>query len=359
MVKSKKKELQTLRKLFTNVKLPSGLSSIEKLRKASKLPVSKVRNFLQRDPTYSIHKPARKTYPRQTTLAREPDYQWQSDLAILKKFAPHNNGYGYLLCVIDVYTRFGFIRPLKRKSGIEVTNNFEHILVSSDRRPLKLQTDRDKSYMGGNFQKMLKKYDITHFQTNSELKATLVERFIRTVVTKIYKLISLRQSFKYIDKLENIAQAYNSSIHSSTGVPPNRVNNSAKREIWLRQHTKNPKPPSAPKFQQGDTVRISKYKRLFRKGYLPQYSEELFTIIHVKRGTPNSYSLSDLNGSRIDGIFYEEELTAFPITKHTEFLIDKIIKRKGDKVYVSWKGYPATFNAWVKLKNIKKLNHVK
>lgn len=350
-----KKDRQILQRLFTDLKSPSGLSGIDKLKKRSNLPESTVRAFLQENRVYSLHKPARKVYPRKATLANDIDYQWQSDLAILKKFAKFNNGYGYLLCVIDVYSRFGFIKPLKRKSAIEVTTEFEKILLTTNRRPLKLQTDLDKSYMGHTFQKMLRRYDITHFQTSSDLKATLVERFIRTIVTKIYKLISLRQSFKFIDQLENIIYGYNHSIHSSIGVTPSQVNKSTKRTLWIKQHTRNvKKTPTPPKFQLGDNVRISRYKRLFRKGYLPQFSEEIFIIAHVNRGRPNSYSLSDLNGERIDGTFYEEELNHFPLTKNTLFLIDKIIKKEKNKILVSWKGYPPEFNSWVKLKDLKK-----
>ena len=326
MTKTSKKNIETLQKLYTNLKLPSSLASLEKLKKASKLPKSIVKKFLESNRTYSLHKPARKFYPRRPTLAREPEYQWQSDIAILKKFSSYNGGYGFLLFVIDVYSRFGFIRPLKRKSGIEVTAQFEDILISSKRRPLNLQTDLDKSYMGKDFQRLLHRYNIKHFQTKSELKATLVERFIRTIVTKIYKLMSLRQSYKYIDQLKNIVRAYNSSVHSSTGVAPAHVDNSKKLQIWIKQHSKNVKVPSEPKFKNGDNVRISRYKRLFRKGYLPQFSEELFTVANVNRGTPNTYSLLDLSGRRIQGIFYEQELTAFPVTKHTTFLIDKILK---------------------------------
>ena len=83
-------------------------------------------------------------------------------------------------------------------------------------------------------------------------------------------------------------------------------------------------------------VRISKYKNIFAKGYTQNWSEEIFIIIKIKNTVPWTYVISDLNGERIDGIFYEKELQK---TNQQEFIIEKILKRKGDKLYVKWKGY--------------------
>lgn len=354
MVKHKSND-QTLAQIYNHIKSPYGLSNPAKLSQASKLPKSRIEQFLASNRTYTLHKPARKNYVRRTVLAREPGYQWQSDIIILKRFSKHNKGYGYLLSVIDIYSRFGFIKPMKRKSGLETTQNFEEILEAADKTPKHLQTDEDRAYLGKNFQKLLRQYNIKHFFTKSELKASLVERFNKTIVTKIYKLMTLRHSFRYIDQLKNIVYAYNYSFHRSIGMAPIEVNKKTKRKIWMKLHSINVNPPKKPKFRVGDTVRISKYKKLFRKSYLPQFSEELFTVSHINHGIPITYSLSDLNGKSVQGVFYTEELTAFPINKDTEFLIDKILKKRKDSVFVSWKNYGPEFNSWVKKSELKKL----
>ena len=104
-----------------------------------------------------------------------------------------------------------------------------------------------------------------------------------------------------------------------------------------------------PKFKVGNHVRISKYKNIFANGYTPNWSEEVFVIKIVQNAAPWSYVINDLNGEKITGNFYEKELQK---TNQKEFRIEKVIKRKGDKLYVKWKGYDNSFNSWVDKKDL-------
>ena len=104
-----------------------------------------------------------------------------------------------------------------------------------------------------------------------------------------------------------------------------------------------------PRFKVGDHVRISKYKNIFAKGYAPNWSEEIFVIKKVKNTVPWTYVINDLNGEEIIGTFYEKELQK---TNQQEFRIEKAIKKKGNKLYVKWKGYDSTFNSWIDKKDI-------
>ena len=99
-----------------------------------------------------------------------------------------------------------------------------------------------------------------------------------------------------------------------------------------------------PKFKVGDHVTISKYKNIFAKEYMPNWSEEIFVIKKIKNTVPWTYAINDFNGKEIIGTFYEQEL---PGTNKQEFRIDKVIKRKGDKLYVKWKGCINSFNSWI------------
>ena len=98
------------------------------------------------------------------------------------------------------------------------------------------------------------------------------------------------------------------------------------------------------KFKVGDIVRISKYKNIFAKGYVPNWSEEIFVIKNVKNTVPWTYVISDLKGKDIVGTFYEKELQN---TNQKEFRVEKVIKRKGDKPYVKRKNYDSSFNSWI------------
>ena len=93
-----------------------------------------------------------------------------------------------------------------------------------------------------------------------------------------------------------------------------------------------------------DRVRISKYKNLFAKGYAPNWSEEVFVVNTIKNTVPWTFENSDLNREKIIGSFYKKELQKIDQTK---FRIEKVIRRKGDKLYVKWKGYDNSFNSWI------------
>ena len=111
------------------------------------------------------------------------------------------------------------------------------------------------------------------------------------------------------------------------------------------------------KFKIGDHVRISKYKNIFAKGYTPNWSEEAFVIKKVRNTVPWTYVLNDLNGEKIIGRFYEKELQK---TNQEKFRIEKVIKKKVNKLYVKWKGYDNSFNSWIDKKDLVNtfLNHM-
>ena len=102
-----------------------------------------------------------------------------------------------------------------------------------------------------------------------------------------------------------------------------------------------------PKFKVGDQVTIFKYKNILAKGCAPNWSEKVFVINKIENTVPWTYVINDLNGEEIIGSFYEKELQK---TNQKEFRIEKILKRKGDKLYVKWKGYGNSFNSWINKK---------
>ena len=104
-----------------------------------------------------------------------------------------------------------------------------------------------------------------------------------------------------------------------------------------------------PKFKIGDYVRIFKYKNIFAKRYMPNWSEEIFVINKIKNIVPWTYVINDVNGEENIVTFYEKELQK---TNQQKFRIEKVLKRKGDKLYVKWKGYDSSFNSWINKKDI-------
>ena len=182
-----------------------------------------------------------------------------------------------------------------------------------------------------------------NYSTNNEGKSVIAERFIRTLKTKIYKYITSISKIVYIDKLDDIVKEYNNKYHTSIKMKPVDIKDNTYLDFKKEINNKD------PKFKIGDYVRTSKYKNIFAKGYMPNWSEEIFVIKKVRNTVPWTCIINDLNGEEIIGTFYEKELQG---TNQQEFRIEKVIKKKGNKLYVKWKGYNNSFNSWVDKKNI-------
>ena len=223
---------------------------------------------------------------------------------------------------------------------------FQSILKQSNRKPNKIWVDKGSEFYNASFKKWLQDDDIIMYSTNNEGKSVVAERFIRTLKSKIYKYMTSISKNVYIDKLDDIVNEYNNTYHTTIKMKPIDVKDNTFINTDKETNDKD------LKFKVGDRVKISKYKNIFAKGYTPNWSEEISVIKKVKNTFPWTYVINDLNGEEIIGTFYEKELQK---TSQEEFRIEKVIKRKGDKMYVKWKGYDNSFNSWIDKKDLIKL----
>ena len=164
------------------------------------------------------------------------------------------------------------------------------------------------------------------YSIHNEEKSVVAERFIRTLKNKIFKRMTAISKNVYFDVLDDIVNKYNNTVHRTIKMKPIEVTDDSYAEYNEDSNKKD------PKFKVGDHVRISKYKNIVGKGYTPNWSEEMFVINKIKNTS-----------------FYEK---GFQKTNQEEFRIEKIIKRKGNKLYVKWKGYDNSFNSWMNKKDI-------
>ena len=176
------------------------------------------------------------------------------------------------------------------------------------------------------------------YSIHNEGKSVVPERFIRTLKTKIYKYMTSVSKNVYIDKLDDRVAEYNNTYHRTIKMKPIDVKDNTYIDFKKEVNDKD------PKFKVGDHVRISKYKKIFAKGYTPNWSEEVVVVSKIKNTVPWTYVIKNLNGEEITGTFYEKELQK---TNQQEFRIEKVIKRKSDKLYVKWKGHDNSFNSWI------------
>ena len=134
-------------------------------------------------------------------------------------------------------------------------------------------------------------------------KSVVAERFIRTLKNKIFKHMAAINKSIYFDVLDDIVDKYNNTVHRTIKMKLIEVTS-----IYYAEYNEDPSNKKNPKFKVGDHVRISKYENIFAKGYTENWSEEVFVINKIKNTVPWTYAISDLNGEKITGSFYEKEL---------------------------------------------------
>ena len=206
----------------------------------------------------------------------------------------------------------------------------------------------------------MRKEDIQLYNTYNETKASVVERLIRTLKTKMWHFFTAKRTRRYVDMLDKLAYSYNHSKHRSIKKKPVNVTVQNEQEVWHTLYGDRParKKRVKYKFSIGDQVRISKMKRKFEKGYLPNFSKEIFTISKQIPRHPPVYKLKDYDQEELDGTFYKEELQKI-IKEDDVYEVEEILEKKGrgknEQYFVKWLGYPAKFNSWIPASQLKNI----
>ena len=203
-----------------------------------------------------LHKPIIKKFKRRKVYSSFEDNIWGADLADMQLISKFNKGIRFFLCVIDIFSEYAWVVPLKDKKGVTIVNAFQKILndsmkLYSKRKPNEIWVDKGSEFYNNSFKKCLKEKDLEMHSTHNERKSVVAERPIRTLKSKIYKyMISISRNV-YIDKLDDIVNEYNNTYQTVA------VKNNKYIDFDKEVNDKD------PKFQVGDHVRISKYKKIF------------------------------------------------------------------------------------------------
>lgn len=275
---------------------------------------------------------------------------WQMDLIDMQKLSKMNQNYKYILAIIDIFSKFAYTLPVKSKNGEEIAQTLETLLSKLKVMPRKIHSDQGREFFNKHVSKVLKKYDIKLYHTFSSMKAYICERFIRTFKRLLYMNMKFRGSLNYIDILPKLIDHYNYKMkHRTIGMFPGEVTKNDEDRLLKGPYSYQTLCRSGPRqLKEGDVVRISKQRSVFHKGYNLNWSTELFTINNVHNTCPITYSLRDEKGETILGKFYRHEIrkTAFPDT----YLVEKILKKKGNRVYVQWLGMDS--RSWIDKNNV-------
>ena len=250
-----------------------------------------------------LHKPVIKKFYKRKVYSQFKDNIWGVvDLADTQSLSRKNKGIKYLLCAIDLYSKYVFVISLKDKKGISIVNAFDKIIKQSNRKPNKIWVDQGSEFYNNNFKKWLSDNNIIMYSTYNEGKSVVAERFIRTLKNKLYKPMTTTGKNVYYDVLDDVVNEYNNTKHSAIKMKPKDVKNDNKR-VYIDEHNEKDS-----RFKVGDRVRISKFKNIFAKGYTPNWSKEIFIVNKINDTVPYTYNIKDLNNEEIIGSFYDREL---------------------------------------------------
>ena len=220
----------------------------------------------------------------------------------MQSLSRKNKGIKYLLCVIDLYSKYAFVIPLKDKKGISIVNAFNKIIKQSSRKPNKIWVDQGGEFYNIIFEKWLSDNDINMYSMYNEGRSVVAERFIRKLKNKLYKHTGTATGKNvYYDVLDAVVNKYNNTKHSTIKMKPIDLEDNNKR-VHIDEHNEKD-----IRFKVGDRVRISRYENIFAKGYTPNWSKEIFIVDKINHTVPYTYNLKDLNDEEIIGSFYDKE----------------------------------------------------
>ena len=221
----------------------------------------------------------------------------------MQSLSRKNKGIKYLLCAIDLFSKYAFVIPLKDKKGISIVNAFNKKIKQSNRKPNKIWVVQGGEFYNNVFEKWLSDNDIIMYSTYNEGKSVVAERLIRTLKNKLYKHMTATGKKVYYDVLDDVVNKYNNTKHSTIKMKPIDVRDNNNKRVYIDEHIQKGR-----RFKVGDRVRISKFNNIFAEGYAPNWSSEIFIVDKVNDTVPHTYNLKDLNDEEIIGSCYDREL---------------------------------------------------
>jgi hypothetical protein len=314
---------EEITKFYLNPENPGSLGGLTALKRELKrlnydITDADLNRWSKSQPIFHRNQYVKKIYKRCKTKVAGIDDTWQIDLIDMLKYKNVNNGYAYILTCIDVFSKYAWAIPIKSKEAISAHAALVEIFKEK-RKPKKIHSDKGTEFLNELVLTFLKKNNIKHYTTESDKKASVVERFNNTLKRKIWHHFSKIESetkidsFVYIDVLNKLVKSYNKSFHSTIRMAPINVTKELESKIWKKMYGYNKK--SGPedqvniKFDIGDYVRYQIDKGIFEKGYTIAWYYEIFIVRTILFTVPPRYLLKDLNEEDILGSFYDHQLT--------------------------------------------------
>ena len=309
-------------------------------------------NFTMEDLSEELNKSVINKFERKKIIINHIDEIHSCDLVDMIKYSRVNIGYKYIFTNIDIFSKYTWAFSIKSKKISDIKPCFEKIF--KERKPKYIWSDQESAFFSKEMLKFFEDNNIKIYHTHSNLKAVVIERFIRSLRELMMKEFVKNNNTVWYNILPELIKKYNNRYHKTIKMKPIDVNKT--NEIYIKNTVYNYDITNKkPKYKINDIVRISlKRRELFDKPSANiKWSEELFKIYKINKSNVISYQLKDMNDEIIKGIFYEKELQ---LTKNIgdEYIIEKILKTKGNQMYVKWRNYSNNFNSWIDKNSVTK-----
>lgn len=349
-----------LRNIFYDVSNPASFSSVDKLYREAQsheplITRRDVEEFLSAQLAYTLHRKAVRKFKRNPVVANFHSEQAQADLIDVTRYSEANEQINYILTLIDVFSKLAFAVPVARKSGPLIAEALSSIFKRYI--PSNLQTDEGKEFINANVQNLLRDNSVNFFLAKNErIKCAVVERFQRTLMTKMQKYFTAKGTTRWFDILDQLITTYNNSYHRSIKMTPvqatkanrqivfrNLYGHSSEREI-LKTSLQQCFPAKAK-----DTVRIQAQKDRFAKGYAPNFTDEIYQIKHLSTTYHRPvFKLQSLDGKEIPGSFYPEEIQKIKDTNiYRVQVLDKRRRGRGWQYLVKYVNFDRLAPQWI------------
>lgn len=272
-----------------------------------------------------------------------------------------NDGYRYLLVIIDCFTKMVWMYKLKNKQCSGVASAFRNLfeIECAGSLPHNIQTDQGLEFKCKELSELFKSKNVNHYFAFSERKCVIVERVQGTLQRLFYQLMEHHNTHEWTRFIDDVKKIYISRIHRTIGMAPEKAElekNRLKVLKALQSHyaTYRNKPA---KFKVGDTVRISGMRNKFKRGYHASFTDEVFKVHKVLKNLPTPrYILMEWDGEIIqNGTFWPNELTPFNPLPNQAWKVEKVIRRKKGSLLVKWRGWPEKYNSWVSEKDVENI----
>lgn len=352
---------ELFKKIYFDEKNPNSYGSVSKLYKAAKainpnITLKNTENWLQHQFEYTLYKQTRKNFTRNRIYASFIDEIWEIDSLHYANYSRYNNGYKYLIMIIDVFSKYLRVIPVTSLKSNEMIPKFEMLFKKT--KPTRIRSDRGLEFTNKHFVALCQKYHIRFYTTtNQTKKCAIVERVNRTIRNKIRSFMAHTGKYRYIDALKNIVKSYNHSIHRTINMKPIDVDESDEKIVFknlyghpnmlsIMKIKQSPK-----KYELGDEVRQKFDEKLMDKGYIQKWSDIVYKVskVHDKLIKPQ-YSV-EYNGIPLRRRFYPEELQLVKTTPSTRWPIEKILRKRRinnvEEVLVRYRGFGPEHDQWI------------